>query len=46
MDSKPIHLAGASLGGALTILFAIQHTQLLDRITLICPAGELLNGAG
>jgi pyruvate dehydrogenase E2 component (dihydrolipoamide acetyltransferase) len=54
MDAKAIgraHLVGHSLGGAISLLLALEHPERVASATLVCPAGlgpdismEYING--
>lgn len=35
----PVHLVGLSMGGAIAVLFADRHPEMVSRVCLISPAG-------
>jgi pimeloyl-ACP methyl ester carboxylesterase len=35
----PVHIVGLSMGGAITMIFADRHSELVSSISLIAPAG-------
>ncbi|GFO06718.1 monoacylglycerol lipase abhd6-like [Plakobranchus ocellatus] len=38
LDGKKVHLVGSSLGGAIAGIFAAKYPEMLDRVSMICPA--------
>lgn len=42
LETKRFHLVGHSLGGAVSLYFAQQHPELIDRLVLVDAAGILV----
>ncbi|XP_071123133.1 monoacylglycerol lipase ABHD6-like [Mytilus edulis] len=38
LDSDPIHIVGLSMGGALAGVFSAEYPDMVDRVTMMCPA--------
>ncbi|KAK7101528.1 monoacylglycerol lipase ABHD6-like [Littorina saxatilis] len=38
LTDKPFHVVGASLGGCMAGLFAATYPEIVERVTMICPA--------
>ncbi|KAJ8301286.1 hypothetical protein KUTeg_020273 [Tegillarca granosa] len=38
LDTEPFHIIGLSMGGTLAGLYAAEYPNLIDRVTLMCPA--------
>ncbi|XP_062593754.1 monoacylglycerol lipase ABHD6-like [Saccostrea cucullata] len=38
MSGDPIHIVGLSMGGAIAGLYAAEYPQVVDRVTMMCPA--------
>ena len=41
LDSRPFHLVGISMGGAISQNYAVHYPQDVALLTLICPASKL-----
>ncbi|MFL5342057.1 MAG: alpha/beta fold hydrolase [Gemmataceae bacterium] len=39
VQSPPYHLVASSLGGKITVEFAVRHPELVKRVVLLCPSG-------
>jgi pimeloyl-ACP methyl ester carboxylesterase len=39
VQSPPYHLVASSLGGKVTVEFAVKYPELCNRIVLLCPSG-------
>jgi pimeloyl-ACP methyl ester carboxylesterase len=39
VQSPPYHLVASSLGGKITVEFAVKYPELVNRIVLLCPSG-------
>jgi pimeloyl-ACP methyl ester carboxylesterase len=39
VQSPPYHLVASSLGGKVTVEFAVKYPDLINRIVLLCPSG-------
>jgi pimeloyl-ACP methyl ester carboxylesterase len=39
VQSPPYHLVASSLGGKVSVEFAVKHPELVNRIVLLCPSG-------
>ena len=39
VQAPPYHMVASSLGGKITVEFAIKYPQLVKRIVLLCPSG-------
>lgn len=38
MSDDPLHIVGLSMGGAIAGLYAAEYPQVVDRVTMMCPA--------
>src|SRR5258707_3718475 len=39
VQSPPYHLVASSLGGKITVEFAVRYPELVNRLVLLCPSG-------
>src|SRR5439155_3525839 len=39
VQSPPYHLVASSLGGKVTVEFAVKYPEICNRIVLLCPSG-------
>jgi len=39
VQSPPYHVVASSLGGKITVEFAVRYPELVNRIVLLCPSG-------
>jgi len=39
VQAPPYHLVASSLGGKVTVEFAVKYPEMVDRIVLLCPSG-------
>jgi len=39
VQSPPYHLVASSLGGKITVEFAVRYPELCSRLVLLCPSG-------
>lgn len=42
MSDDPLHIVGLSMGGAIAGLYAAEYPQVVDRVTMMCPASRFL----
>lgn len=40
MSDDPLHIVGLSMGGAIAGLYAAEYPQVVDRVTMMCPASR------